>query len=139
MQDPSLPLTLEEIGEWGDPRIREHRDNIASYCSCHNIIPQVNHSDVTSTTVQKFGLGMIFFKPIKKTVPNPNFWFVVCSVCLIIQESINNCFLFLFIALPIHADHCILRWLYRVPLSGVMKYVAKTKEGHPNVYHSGRC
>ncbi len=66
MQDPSLPLTLEEIGEWGDPRIREHQDNIASYCSCHNIIPQVNHSDVTSTTVQKFGLGMIFFKPIKK-------------------------------------------------------------------------
>lgn len=41
MQDPSLPLTVEERGEWGDPLIREHRDNIASYCPCHNIIPQL--------------------------------------------------------------------------------------------------
>ncbi|XP_043085400.1 prolyl endopeptidase-like [Puntigrus tetrazona] len=41
MQDPSLPLTVEERGEWGDPSIREHRDNIASYCPCHNIIPQL--------------------------------------------------------------------------------------------------
>ncbi|CAM4727188.1 unnamed protein product [Leuciscus chuanchicus] len=41
MQDPSLPLTVEERGEWGDPLIREHRDNIASYCPCYNIIPQL--------------------------------------------------------------------------------------------------
>lgn len=41
MQDPSLPLTIEERGEWGDPLMREHRDNIASYCPCHNIIPQL--------------------------------------------------------------------------------------------------
>uniref|UniRef100_A0A8C1LEU2 Prolyl endopeptidase n=1 Tax=Cyprinus carpio TaxID=7962 RepID=A0A8C1LEU2_CYPCA len=41
MQDPSPPLTVEEGGEWGDPRIREHMDNIASYCPCHNIIPQL--------------------------------------------------------------------------------------------------
>ncbi|XP_051772531.1 prolyl endopeptidase-like isoform X2 [Ctenopharyngodon idella] len=41
MQDASLPLTVEERGEWGDPLIREHRDNIASYCPCHNIIPQL--------------------------------------------------------------------------------------------------
>ncbi|XP_067242194.1 prolyl endopeptidase-like [Chanodichthys erythropterus] len=41
MQDASLPLTVEERGEWGDPHIREHRDNIASYCPCHNIIPQL--------------------------------------------------------------------------------------------------
>ncbi|XP_067278129.1 prolyl endopeptidase-like isoform X2 [Pseudorasbora parva] len=42
MQDPLLPLTVEERGEWGDPLIfKEHRDNIASYCPCHNIIPQL--------------------------------------------------------------------------------------------------
>ncbi|KAG1950846.1 prolyl endopeptidase-like [Pimephales promelas] len=41
MQDPSLPLTVEERGEWGDPLIKEHRDSIASYCPCHNIIPQL--------------------------------------------------------------------------------------------------
>jgi len=51
MQDPSLPLTVEERGEWGDPLIKEHRDNIASYCPCHNIIPQVNHSDITHSTL----------------------------------------------------------------------------------------
>ncbi|XP_065153048.1 prolyl endopeptidase-like isoform X1 [Paramisgurnus dabryanus] len=42
MQDPSLPLTIEERGEWGDPLLSpEHRDNIASYCPCHNITPQL--------------------------------------------------------------------------------------------------
>lgn len=41
MQDSSLPLTVEERGEWGDPLIGEHRDNIASYCPCHNIKTQL--------------------------------------------------------------------------------------------------
>ncbi|XP_066535013.1 prolyl endopeptidase-like isoform X2 [Hoplias malabaricus] len=42
MQDPSLPLTIEERGEWGDPLTDpEHRDNIASYCPCHNITSQL--------------------------------------------------------------------------------------------------
>ncbi|XP_031434916.1 prolyl endopeptidase-like isoform X2 [Clupea harengus] len=41
MQDPSLPLTVEERGEWGDPLTSpQHRDNIASYCPCCNITPQ---------------------------------------------------------------------------------------------------
>ncbi|XP_062375786.1 prolyl endopeptidase-like [Sardina pilchardus] len=41
MQDPSLPLTVEERGEWGDPLSSpQHRDNIASYCPCANITPQ---------------------------------------------------------------------------------------------------
>uniref|UniRef100_W5K9W0 Prolyl endopeptidase n=2 Tax=Astyanax mexicanus TaxID=7994 RepID=W5K9W0_ASTMX len=42
MQDPSLPLTIEERGEWGDPLTNpQDRDNIASYCPCHNIVPQL--------------------------------------------------------------------------------------------------
>ncbi|XP_072533824.1 prolyl endopeptidase-like [Salminus brasiliensis] len=42
MQDPSLPLTIEERGEWGDPlKDPQDWDNIASYCPCHNIAPQL--------------------------------------------------------------------------------------------------
>ncbi|XP_066552883.1 prolyl endopeptidase-like [Amia ocellicauda] len=41
MQDPSLPLTVEERGEWGDPLADpQHYDSIASYCPYHNIRPQ---------------------------------------------------------------------------------------------------
>lgn len=43
MQDPSLPLTIEDRGEWGDPLADTHqRDTVASYCPCHNIKPQVS-------------------------------------------------------------------------------------------------
>ncbi|XP_010887078.1 prolyl endopeptidase-like isoform X1 [Esox lucius] len=42
MQEPGLPLTLEERGEWGDPLADpRHRDAIASYCPVHNITPQL--------------------------------------------------------------------------------------------------
>ncbi|XP_046720914.1 prolyl endopeptidase-like isoform X2 [Silurus meridionalis] len=41
MKDSSLPLTVEERGEWGDPlAYTSDWDNIASYCPCHNITPQ---------------------------------------------------------------------------------------------------
>ncbi|KAJ8250647.1 hypothetical protein COCON_G00225690 [Conger conger] len=42
MLDPTLPLTIEERGEWGDPLTEpRHWDDIASYCPCHNITPQL--------------------------------------------------------------------------------------------------
>ncbi|XP_008296298.1 prolyl endopeptidase-like [Stegastes partitus] len=41
MQDPSLPLTLEDRDEWGDPvGNSKHRHIITSYCPLHNITPQ---------------------------------------------------------------------------------------------------
>ncbi|KAA8583586.1 hypothetical protein FQN60_014794 [Etheostoma spectabile] len=41
MEDPSLPLTLEDIEEWGDPVGNpKHRLTISSYCPLHNITPQ---------------------------------------------------------------------------------------------------
>ncbi|RXM99208.1 Prolyl endopeptidase-like, partial [Acipenser ruthenus] len=41
MQDPSLPLTVEEQEEWGDPLTnQEHRESIESYCPSHNIRAQ---------------------------------------------------------------------------------------------------
>ncbi|KAI3363378.1 hypothetical protein L3Q82_011996, partial [Scortum barcoo] len=41
MQDPSLPLTLEDREEWGDPVGNpQHRLTISSYCPLHNITPQ---------------------------------------------------------------------------------------------------
>lgn len=42
MEDPSLPLTLEDREEWGDPvRNPQHRLTISSYCPLYNITPQV--------------------------------------------------------------------------------------------------
>ncbi|XP_053188710.1 prolyl endopeptidase-like [Scomber japonicus] len=41
MEDPSLPLTLEDREEWGDPVGNpKHKQAIASYCPLHNITPQ---------------------------------------------------------------------------------------------------
>uniref|UniRef100_A0A673BAS0 Prolyl endopeptidase n=1 Tax=Sphaeramia orbicularis TaxID=375764 RepID=A0A673BAS0_9TELE len=41
MEDPNLPLTLEDREEWGDPVGNpSHRRAISSYCPVHNITPQ---------------------------------------------------------------------------------------------------
>ncbi|XP_068565515.1 prolyl endopeptidase-like isoform X1 [Cebidichthys violaceus] len=41
MEDPSLPLTLEDREEWGNPVGNpKHRLTISSYCPLHNITPQ---------------------------------------------------------------------------------------------------
>ncbi|XP_070697693.1 prolyl endopeptidase-like [Pempheris klunzingeri] len=41
MEDPSLPLTLEDREEWGDPVGNpNHKLTISSYCPLHNITPQ---------------------------------------------------------------------------------------------------
>ncbi|KAM8851590.1 prolyl endopeptidase-like isoform 1-T1 [Synchiropus picturatus] len=41
MEDPDLPLTIEDREEWGDPlKNPQHRQAILSYCPLHNIAPQ---------------------------------------------------------------------------------------------------
>ncbi|XP_057705042.1 prolyl endopeptidase-like isoform X2 [Corythoichthys intestinalis] len=41
MEDPKLPLTVEDREEWGNPvENPEHMHTIASYCPVHNITPQ---------------------------------------------------------------------------------------------------
>ncbi|KAM9804025.1 prolyl endopeptidase-like [Neosynchiropus ocellatus] len=41
MEDPDLPLTVEDREEWGDPlKNPQHRQAISSYCPLHNITPQ---------------------------------------------------------------------------------------------------
>ncbi|KAM3605618.1 uncharacterized protein V6R79_002085 [Siganus canaliculatus] len=41
MEDPTLPLTLEDRAEWGDPvEHPKHLLTISSYCPLHNITPQ---------------------------------------------------------------------------------------------------
>lgn len=40
MLDESLPLTIGEFEEWGNPRVREHYDVMRSYCPYTNIRPQ---------------------------------------------------------------------------------------------------
>lgn len=42
MENPSLPLTLEDREEWGDPVANpQHRLTLSSYCPLSNITPQV--------------------------------------------------------------------------------------------------
>lgn len=42
MEDPSLPLTVEDREEWGDPvKHPQHRLSISSYCPVYNVTPQV--------------------------------------------------------------------------------------------------
>lgn len=41
MLDTTLPLTLEELEEWGNPSSDEkHKNYIKRYCPCQNIKPQ---------------------------------------------------------------------------------------------------
>ncbi|XP_069549094.1 prolyl endopeptidase-like [Brachyistius frenatus] len=50
MEDPSLPLTLEDRYEWGDPVGNpKHRHIITSYCPLYNITPQ-NYPSMLLTT-----------------------------------------------------------------------------------------
>lgn len=49
MEDPSLPLTLEDREEWGDPVGNpKHKLSISSYCPLHNITPQVWRKNLRS-------------------------------------------------------------------------------------------
>lgn len=42
MMDTTLPLTLEELEEWGNPSSDEkHKNYIKRYCPYQNIKPQV--------------------------------------------------------------------------------------------------
>jgi oligopeptidase B len=39
MLDESLPLTIGEFEEWGNPKVREHHDYMATYCPYTNLAP----------------------------------------------------------------------------------------------------
>ncbi|XP_034754363.1 prolyl endopeptidase-like [Etheostoma cragini] len=66
MEDPSLPLTLEDIEEWGDPVGNpEHRLTISSYCPLHNITPQVlTGGSVREKCSCSFFVHWLIFSPI---------------------------------------------------------------------------
>ena len=125
MQDPSLPLTVEERGEWGDPLTSpQHRDNIASYCPCCNITPQVcpvlslapERSMVPSSTSHTH--THTHFIQTFCTIQT-NFWCVCVCVCVCLYGM--------------HVQHypSMLITAYqgdsRVPVSGVEKYVARLR------------
>ena len=40
MLDESLPLTVGEFEEWGNPKIREHYDYVKTYCPYVNVAAQ---------------------------------------------------------------------------------------------------
>lgn len=53
MEDPSLPLTLEDREEWGDPvKHPQHRLSISSYCPLYNITPQVRKMTLFNVSVR---------------------------------------------------------------------------------------
>lgn len=66
MEDPSLPLTLEDREEWGDPTDNpEHRLTISSYCPLNNITPQVSKTLLNGLRWSlKFQISVIDFLKI---------------------------------------------------------------------------
>jgi len=40
MLDPSLPLTVGEFEEWGNPKLREHYEYMKTYCPYTNLAPR---------------------------------------------------------------------------------------------------
>lgn len=52
LEDPSLPLTLEDREEWGDPvKDPQHRRSISAYCPVCNIAPQVRKMTLFNLSV----------------------------------------------------------------------------------------
>jgi oligopeptidase B len=49
MSDPDLPLTIVEWEEWGDPRITEQRDYMASYAPYLNLPPAADRPALLAT------------------------------------------------------------------------------------------
>lgn len=59
MMDTTLPLTLEELEEWGNPSSDEkHKNYIKRYCPYQNIKPQVV-KDSYDITIQSDRVKMI--------------------------------------------------------------------------------
>jgi oligopeptidase B len=63
MLDPTLPLTVPEYIEWGDPRIKAHYDNMKAYCPYSNIRAQGYPAILLMTTLDDS--QVMFWEPAK--------------------------------------------------------------------------
>jgi oligopeptidase B len=63
MLDPTLPLTVPEYLEWGDPRIPAHYEMMKTYCPYTNIRPQPYPSILLLTSLDDS--QVMFWEPVK--------------------------------------------------------------------------
>lgn len=77
MSDPSLPLTVPEYQEWGNPNIKEQYEYIRSYCPYSNLEAKAYPTMLVKTALNDS--QVMYWEPVKyvaklrtlKTDPNP--------------------------------------------------------------------
>ncbi|MGQ9804739.1 MAG: S9 family peptidase [Chlorobiales bacterium] len=65
MLDESLPLTIGEFLEWGNPKIKEEYDYIKSYCPYTNLAPKNYPNILVTTSLNDSQVG--YWEPAKYT------------------------------------------------------------------------
>jgi oligopeptidase B len=63
MLDESLPLTVGEFEEWGNPKIREHYDYMKTYCPYTNLAPRPYPSILVRTALNDS--QVMYWEPAK--------------------------------------------------------------------------
>jgi oligopeptidase B len=63
MLDESLPLTVGEFEEWGNPKIREHYDCMKTYCPYTNLGPRVYPRILVRTSINDS--QVMYWEPAK--------------------------------------------------------------------------
>jgi oligopeptidase B len=63
MLDPTLPLTVPEYLEWGDPRIKSHYENMKAYCPYSNVRAQDYPAMLLLTTLDDS--QVMYWEPVK--------------------------------------------------------------------------
>lgn len=91
MMDTTLPLTLEELEEWGNPSSDEkHKNYIKRYCPCQNIKPQVGSPEAMGKALTghaaSHGQGRGLYGLLLRT---PNHSSVSCLLVLLVCLSLT--------------------------------------------------
>jgi len=63
MLDASLPLTVGEFEEWGNPRLREHYEYMKAYCPYTNLAPRRYPAILTRTSLNDS--QVMYWEPAK--------------------------------------------------------------------------
>jgi oligopeptidase B len=63
MSDPSLPLTIEEYEEWGNPNVKAEYDYIKSYCPYTNITAKEYPAMLVLTSLND--TNVMYWEPVK--------------------------------------------------------------------------
>ncbi|OQS00525.1 serine protease family S09A [Thraustotheca clavata] len=79
MQDDTLPLTIHEYDEWGNPNDRATHDYMLSYSPCDNVKPKIEYPPMLLTAAMN-DMRVQYWEPIKFTHlireanPNAELW-----------------------------------------------------------------